>query len=64
MMKAALIRSLPDLPGPLLTVYLDTDQAKPANRELERKEYAQASERQGERQGLNAEFRGQLAARS
>jgi len=34
-LKPALIGSLPDLPSPLLTVYLDTDQAKPANRGFE-----------------------------
>lgn len=34
MLKPAVIQSLPALPGPILTVYLDTDQAKQMNRGL------------------------------
>jgi len=34
MLKPGVIQSLPVLPGPVLTVYLDTDQAKQINRGL------------------------------
>lgn len=34
MLKPSVIQSLPALPGPILTVYLDTDQAKQINRGL------------------------------
>jgi hypothetical protein len=34
MLKPALIESLPDLPAPVLTIYLDTNQAKSLNRGL------------------------------
>lgn len=37
MLKPGLIQSLPDLPAPLLTIYLNTDRAKPSNRTLEPK---------------------------
>jgi rubrerythrin len=35
MLKPGLIESLPDLPAPVLTVYLDTDRSKSVNRGLE-----------------------------